>query len=84
MRSGQRVAGNHCAHDEGSLRGEVEVVKESGEGGCGRDGDEVKCRVGSAQGLKMLWRRLELTERVLERVRLEGHAQRAGAGCGLS
>ena len=23
MRSGQRVAGNHCAHDEGSLRGEV-------------------------------------------------------------
>ena len=28
MRSGQRVAGNHCAHDEGSLRGSVLWVKE--------------------------------------------------------
>jgi hypothetical protein len=28
MRSGQRVAGNHCAHDEGSLRRSVLVVKE--------------------------------------------------------
>ena len=51
MRSGQRVAGNHCAHDEGSLRGSVLVVKKEEEVVV----VVVRCRVRSGGGESKGW-----------------------------